>query len=330
MLQNYQNAVAKYDSVDCRILSAVNSINRLGCNIDPVTYYGLSKGLSFSLLEAQNNNIITVPYARSKGSEIDFIRDIGFDVQVISPQNIDEIDEYLEKGYSVIIDVDRYYLPPFTEKFGASHFGYHSTNIIGYDFCEDGKIYYGLEFLRSKPYIYTIAQIQMARFSQCDFIQPNGQVYIISGKQEVVFDNDFYVRQVKCCAFENLNNKAVGIEALKKLRSSLIKMSVNPIDNKNKQFANQIRLLKNAVRIAETTASGYRKFYALFLNDAHIVTGISEFKMLSQIWDDIARLWNQIISQPWSDYETRLWLSHINSIIEKETQAYEDTLNIFR
>lgn len=330
MLQNYQNAIDKYDPVDCRILSAVNSINRLGCSIDPITYYGLSRSLSFCLLEAQKQNIITIPYARSRGSEINFIKDIGFDVQVINPQDINEIDVYLEKGYSIIIDVDRYYLPPFTKKFGASHFGYHSTNIIGYDFNDKDKVYYGLEFLRSKPYIYLRSQIQTARFSQCDFIQPNGQIYIISGKQKIKFDNNFYIEQIKCCAIENMNNKNIGIDALKRLRRNLIKMSTNPLDSKNKQFANQIRLLKNAVRIAETTASGYRKFYAMFLAQAYSVTGISEFKVLSHTWEDISHLWNQIISEQWSDYETKLWLLHINSIIEKESQAFEYTLKTFK
>lgn len=330
MLQKYKNAVDQYNPVDCRILSAVNSINRLGSNIDPIKYYGLSKGLSFYLLESEKNNIITFPYARSKGSEISFIKEIGFNLKIINPQSISEIDKYLDEGFSVIIDVDRYYLPPFTEKFGASHFGYHSTNIVGYDFFDEEKVYYGLEFLRPEPYIYKVSQIEKARLSKCDFIQPNGQIYIISGKQKIKFDSNFYVNQVYDCACDNINSQNTGISALKKFLRSLIKISVNPFDSKNKQFANQIRLLKNAVRIAETTASSYREFYSLFLAEAYKITGILEFMKLSNLWKEIARLWNQIIGESWSEYETKLWITHISTIIDKESFVFEHTLKVLQ
>lgn len=140
--------------VDCRTLAVTNILNADNMSLDSEIVFALCGGLDIWACKTSEHSKICIFITRNMSTEISFLKRLGYDVDIQDNLPNDRLAELLENGSRIIIDVDRFYLPNYVEAFGAQHFGFHCSNIIGFEvFDTNERVFCAYEFLRDELYI---------------------------------------------------------------------------------------------------------------------------------------------------------------------------------
>lgn len=314
--------------VDCRTLAVTNILNEDNITLDNEMLFALCGALDIWACKTSEYSKTFIIITRNMSAEMNFLKRLGYSVIIEDFLSNDDLVQYLKNDNRVILDVDRYFLPNYTEKFGSQHFGFHCFNLLGFN-DENERVFFAYEFLREKKYQYTDNILKQARFAKCDMYSPKARAYIILKTSKFPpINNSFFYKNLLITCENQLFNKDGLIYNYDSFINDIKRIELfinNPMLNR---FANsQLGLIKRSLLKSDYLGTGYRVQHSNglmkisdFCKDKTLEQISLEWKVLTQQWVDVYHCsFSEISHKDQLNY----WITFFADMKNKEQTLYK-------
>lgn len=327
---------------DCRSITLSKMLRENECEISPQMIFGVGNGYDFLYwIEKSTKYPMIVTLGRNLKTEFSFLESLKIKIQkegntnLTADQNMEILNNILQTGKSVLINVDRYYLKYLKEEYNNYHCGHHSILIYSYQQSDNGKIYRIYDALDENIKTCSELEIKLGASSQCKPFAPDFQMfYIKDPKKNIEIDFEIVKRSIKENITNYLESEKGGLISLRRFVFEILSIREQLREEpKLKMYIKlQMNFIYSYIEEFEYTKSFYRGVYSKFLEEVkdnygikELEVNIGEFKELANLWREIALI---IRENSKGNIETLLDTleDNLNNICNKEEEAMMNLL----